>query len=117
MHISQASLIIGALVIVSACANTAPPFTNEACGTEPTQQQIDSAVKTYMATTNWKDPDSVRWRNANAICRARWIGKGVFARDRKTAWEIDLDVNAKNSYGGYTGFQTKSITLTGEERD
>lgn len=29
-------------------------------------------------------------------------------------WEIDFDVNAKNSYGGYTGFQVKSVVRTAD---
>jgi hypothetical protein len=99
---------------LSGCASVAqPPAKCE--GPQPAQQQIDDAVKTYLTGTNWKDPDSVRVRDIRCACRGRWRGVGVLAHGRTDNWEVDLDINAKNSYGGYTGFETKSISLAGVE--
>ena len=94
------------LLIASGCANT--PISPATCGTQPSQLQIDAEVKTYIASRNWKDPDSVHYRNVRMQpCQAIWVG--LVNGGRLTGWEIDVDVNAKNSYGGYTGFQVKSI--------
>lgn len=99
------------VLIVSGCADT--PVAPATCGPQPTPAQIDAEVKSYIASRNWKDPDSVHFQNIRMQpCRAMWVG--LVNGGRLTGWEIDVDVNAKNSYGGYTGFQTKAIVKTAD---
>lgn len=103
------SIFLTAIIFSGGCADT--PLKSEACGPQPTPQQIDETVKTYIANNNWKDPESVRYQNVRMQpCRAIWVG--LVNGGRLTGWEIDVDVNAKNSYGGYTGFQTREIVKT-----
>jgi hypothetical protein len=97
--------------ILAGCATQ--PLTPEACGPQPTQLQIDEAVKAYVANVNWKDPGSVQVRNVHMTRCAR-IPNGLLVPKEPipNGWEILLDVNAKNSYGGYTGFEVRSIIRT-----
>lgn len=103
------SLIIS-IIVLNACASVprAPPK----CGPPLTQQQIDDVAKTYLALIDWKDPDSVQVRNAR-MTGCRTIPHGLLVKEAIPAgWEVVLEVNAKNSYGGYTGFESKSIIYT-----
>lgn len=96
-------------LLAGGCASA--PNTPAKCGPQPTPAQIDAEVRTYIASRNWKDPDSVRYQNIRMQpCQAIWVG--LLNGGRLSGWEIDVDVNAKNSYGGYTGFETKKIVKT-----
>lgn len=82
-----------------------------ACATPPTAQQVASAdygpfpdsyqetIKTYMASV-LKDPDSARFDFSRTPVKA-WYGYG----EKTFGWATCAGVNAKNSYGGYTGSQ------------
>jgi hypothetical protein len=108
MTLSTASILGG-------CA-TAPMTTQQQalCGPAPTGAQIADAVQTYISKIEWKDPDSVQVKNIRMQeCRSIWNGL-LNGGGHTVGWEIDFDVNAKNSYGGYTGFQVKSITRTAD---
>ena len=62
-------------------------------------------MQSYVAAVPWKDPASVQVRNVRLQgCGSHWrglINGGGYLVGR----EIDFEVNAKNSYGGYTGFE------------
>jgi hypothetical protein len=106
------SVLVIALIVTNGCATA--PVSPATCGAQPTQQQIDEAVKVYIANTNWKDPDSVQIRNLHMMqCRSIWNGL-INGGGYTIGWEIIIEVNAKNSYGGYTGFETKSIIRTAD---
>jgi hypothetical protein len=97
------------------CA-TAPMTAQEQarCGPRPTQDEIASSVQAYISHVNWKDPDSVHVQNVRMHeCRFMWNGL-INGGGHTVGWEIDFDLNAKNSYGGYTGFQLKSIIRTAD---
>lgn len=80
------------------------------CAAPPTQDQISSAyygdkpddyqemIKGYIKAT-LKDPDSAKftWLNDPKKGWYMWRGK------TKYGWVVCVAVNAKNSYGGYTG--------------
>lgn len=107
------ALALLALVLVG-CA-TAPP-TAQQCGPEPTPDQVDAAVQTFMAGENWKDESSVQIRNVSLRnCQA--IVNGILnPNGRMTGWVVLLEVNAKNSYGGYTGYQQRTLVITADHR-
>jgi len=100
-----------ALALLVGCASGPPP-TPESCGPDLTQVDIQASVQTYIANINWKDPSSVQVRNVRVQpCSSHW--KGLIAGGgHMIGREIDFEVNAKNSYGGYTGYQLKSIIRT-----
>lgn len=110
-------IAVGLAWLLAGCASAPAPFSNDACGPKPDQVGAEAAVKSYVANTNWKDADSVRTRNPTLVCMSRAIGTSPFARNRTFGWEVQLEVNAKNSYGGYTGFETKSLDLKGNALD
>jgi hypothetical protein len=100
---------------LSGCASAQLSTKDQAqCGPRPTEPQIQDSVQTYIKNINWKDPDSVHVQNIRMQeCRAIW--NGLLAGGGHTVgWEIDFDINAKNSYGGFTGFQLQSITRTAD---
>src|SRR5579862_4929313 len=106
--LSVIAMLLTAIALLAGCASSAPP-SPQACGPQPTDQQVQASVQTYIAHTNWKDPDSVRVRNIR-LQQCRSIYKGlIHGGGHEIGWEIDFEVNAKNSYGGYTGFEVKSI--------
>jgi hypothetical protein len=98
---------ITAVSLIAGCTTKRVPEAQ--CGPRPSEQEITSAVQSYIQSVNWKDPDSVRFRNVTMqSCRAIYNGL-VNGGGYTTGWEIDFEINAKNSYGGYTGFETKSV--------
>jgi hypothetical protein len=112
MRISLSVLLV-ALIVTGGCASG--PAAPATCGPQPTEDQINKDVKAYIAGTNWKDPDSVVVRNIHMHqCRSIW--NGLMGGGHVVGWEIDFEVNAKNSYGGYTGFETRSIIRTADGR-
>ncbi len=101
------------LPLLGACASTALTAGKPVgCGPRPTPAQVSAAVQTYIAQTPWRDPSSVRFANVRMQpCRSIW--NGLMAGGGHTIGrEIDFDVNATNGFGGYTGYQVKSIILT-----
>lgn len=110
-----AFLMISISSVLSACVNMPPNTPAAACGPDMTPVQVQAAVDQYLANSNWKDPESVKIRNVRAEpCKSIWMG--LLNGGKVLGWEIFLEVNAKNSYGGYTGFQTKSIVKTVDGR-
>lgn len=104
------ALLASTCIAIVACAGKRPTAAD--CGPAPTQQQVTASVQAYIANVNWKDPDSVKVRNVQ-LQECRLVPKGLLVGGpREIGWEIDFEINAKNSYGGYTGFQLKSITRT-----
>jgi hypothetical protein len=91
------------------------PQEQSQCGTRPTEAEMASSVQAYIGQQNWKDADSVKVRNIQSPgCVARQIGGLLNGGKRYVGWEIDFEVNAKNSYGGYTGFEPRWILRTAD---
>ena len=65
----------------------------------PTQSEADSQIRTHLSTV-LKDPDSLKME-----CQPVRKGWARQYRDRAAdfGWVVSCMVNAKNSYGGYTG--------------
>jgi hypothetical protein len=101
-----------AAVAISGCA-TAPSADEEAradYGEMPTDFQ--TPIKAYL-DQNLKDPASVQLRNWTIPVKS-WIRDAPIAgRALHFGWVVNVDVNAKNSYGGYRGFQTYQFMLHG----
>jgi hypothetical protein len=112
-------IVLGCLIVAAstmAWSASAGPINATDCGDQyPFQQQIDTAARIYIARLNLAGPSAAQYRNVRLVCRARSSRTGLFGRARTFALEIDLDVNAKNSHGVYTGFHTRSISFAGQE--
>lgn len=103
------------MVTIAGCASSPlTPQQQAQCGPQPTQNEIAEAVQTYIKNQNWKDPDSVHVQNVRIQdCRSMYNGF-LNGGGHSIGWEIDFEVNAKNSYGGYSGFQSKSLIRTAD---
>jgi hypothetical protein len=67
---------------------------------ESAKQQAQAAIKRSL-----KDPDSAQFRDATPIFKTLYnYGFGAVG-NYEPLWAICLEVNAKNSYGGYNGFK------------
>jgi hypothetical protein len=107
--------IVAIITMLSGCA-TAPatPQEQSRCGQQPTEAEIADSVQVYIKNIGWKDPDSVHVQNIRMKgCSSSWNGL-INGGGHTIGWEIDFEVNAKNSYGGYTGFEPKSIMRTSD---
>ena len=85
-----------------------PDISNLDFGVSP-QDPLEIA-KVLMAS-ELKDPDSAqyRWKDTYmGYCKAGWIKGGGDKLDWY-GWASTIEVNAKNSFGGYTGFQPYTI--------
>jgi hypothetical protein len=79
-----AALILAASAIPTHAASRKNPPAPNAASTKALVAQAKAAIAYQL-----KDPESVRWRQA--------------AVDTKLGW-VCIEVNSRNSYGGYTGF-------------
>lgn len=87
----------------------------------PTQQEIadadygqypaayEAVVRAYMAA-RLKDPDSAQYQFLNAP-KQGWDAFGK----KRYGWVTCVQINAKNSYGGYTGNRLHYFMLRGDQ--
>lgn len=105
-------LILTGIVTLSmvGCALTQPitdPSQIAECGDRPEQHQADMAAHAYTENAGFKDPDSVQIRNVRVDGPAKWNS----IRGSIVGWQVSFDINAKNSYGAYTGYQRHEILM------
>lgn len=108
------SKFIFAVCLVGILAGCSPQMVRpEQCGVRPTIEQAQKAADLYVAKVDWKDPESVRVKGVRrGDCMTAQIGGLLTGGSRMTGWEIDFEVNAKNSYGGYTGFEGRRVLIS-----
>ena len=93
------------------------------CASPPTQQDIQSAdygASVYQADAEnatkiffgnrLKDPESARYSFGN-IYKGYIVGSRVQGRKLEAGYLLDVNVNAKNSYGGYVGAKPYKVLL------
>ncbi len=96
------------------------------CVAKPTPEQLARAdygeyptnyeriVKEFMVEC-LKDPDSAQYKfkapYKGYVCKPPIQGGGV----DKFGWLVDVQVNAKNSYGGYTGYKRYLFIFKGDD--
>ncbi|MCK9540191.1 hypothetical protein [Dokdonella sp.] len=100
------SLIVIAALSVSACAtfpdSYQPVPSDVTIGSPP--QNPEAAVREHMEDV-LRDPDSAKYKIESVI---KAYAHEPLSHGGKFAWaghRIDFSVNAKNGYGGYTGFK------------
>jgi len=102
---------IAAVLIMAGCAP--PKMTWEQkeseCGPVPSMSQAESAVDAWVQRSGLKDPSSAMVRDIQ-IGQCGGIQNGILnGGEWRYGWIIVFDVNAKNSYGGYTGYKRRYI--------
>lgn len=111
-------LITACLLLVSAnligCANTGMPNATEQKaayhGPEPTTLQIQNAINKHIETT-LKDPFSAMIKDISKPVEGHIRGALIDGYPLSYGWLLTFSVNAKNSYGGYTGYQKYTLLL------
>ncbi len=99
-----------ALISSPALAGKTPKAISDAplISAERYQPLVEAQLKTILL-----DPESARydWREPYQVtCR-----KGVYnTPQRWRGWAVDVYVNAKNTFGGYTGPQQYTVMLTND---
>jgi hypothetical protein len=106
---------VAALALTGCAFAPISPQEQSQCGARPSGAEVSGSVQAYIARQNLKDPDSVRVRSIQSPgCVAREIGGLLNGGHRCVGWQIDFEVNAKNSYGGYTGFESRWLLRTSD---
>lgn len=100
------------ILIISLIAIATPALAKEKIILPVPQLPSDyQQMASSLVLTNLREPETakIEYRSApyQMIC-----GKGVFQnKERLTIWMVDLWVNARNGYGGFTGFQGMSVAF------
>lgn len=93
-------------------------------GTKPERYQ--DAINTYLGNT-LKDPFTAQQRDLKAPIEAVYTKRtvtqaptlvntqGYILESRRLAWLVTVQVNAKNSYGGYIGWKPYQFYFQGEQ--
>ncbi len=94
-------IILGAAMLLDGCATTPLPTAQQLetmdCG--PIPRNYEQSIKDFMQG-ELKDPDSAEYKFIPPVKQAlQQLWKSYIG------WEVGVQVNAKNSYGGYTGYQ------------
>lgn len=99
------------LVFLLACAppQMEPEQRRHACGPEPTIEQAISSVAFWVQNGGLKDPFSAQTRTINVLGRGAMQNGILRGGEWHYGWVISFEVNAKNSFGAYVGWQRRSI--------
>lgn len=87
--------------ILSGCVTKPTPeqIANANYGTAMKQEDCEAAIKNVMQSY-LKDPQSAQYQFGT--CHKSWVG-GAFKSALNFGYDMDASINAKNSFGGYTG--------------
>ncbi len=88
--------------LLSGCV-TASALRSADYGPMPKQEDAKKQAITYLESI-LKDPDSARYQFVSL--RKGWLKDGGISGKLHAGWMLDVQVNAKNSFGGYTGWET-----------
>lgn len=94
------------LLFMSGCVSTGE-LTPENCGPEPTMAQAVWGVQYFVQHYGLKDPDSAQIRNIQIVRR---YGQANI-HGTIYGWLVTFELNAKNSFGAYTGYHKKEVIM------
>ncbi|MBM6442366.1 hypothetical protein JQF37_01825 [Pseudomonas sp. MIL9] len=99
----SACIIAVAALLLSGCASgpTQQEISSAYYGSAPSQSQAESEIKGYFGRV-LKDPYSAQYQFSQPR-QGYMIGNAFEGRKLYTGFIIFVDVNARNSFGGYTG--------------
>lgn len=91
-------------IVLIGCASTPSPETlaNAYFGSPPESDEFAQSTMAQYIEQSLKDPESAQYRNFRSEGKG-WYGGGVYKRH--FGWRYSVEVNAKNSFGGYVGFR------------
>lgn len=108
LHILALSLGTIAPILLSGCAtvagsagvNWAAMNPGKAPEYENAKSQAKDAIQRFL-----KDPGSAQFRDSTPFFKTLYNFGLASAGNPEPLWAMCIEVNAKNSYGGYTGYQ------------
>lgn len=100
--IAASSLIVGcAPMLGSAGVNWAAMNPGKVPDLEAAQAQAKRAILDVL-----KDPDSAQFRSTTPFFKTLYNYGLSSVGNSEPLWALCIEVNAKNSYGGYTGYES-----------
>lgn len=106
--------MIFAVFVLQGCAGAFEPLPpNTSFGIPPSN--VESSIRAHFEQT-LKDPESARYKIGEPQkAHANW-GLIDGGKVRWVGYLVRVEVNAKNSYGGYTGYQPYMALFWGDSR-
>lgn len=104
------ALLASTVALLTACASSFEQLPPQASLGDP-PIGFENAIKRHFEST-LKDPESARYKFGRPI--KAYANNGLIAGG-KVAWKgymVDVEVNAKNSYGGYVGYKPYMFFFT-----
>lgn len=113
MRLIPAALL--AISLLSGCAQQPTPeqISSANYGASVYQADAESAVKLFFSMY-LKDPDSAKY-GFGSVYRGYMVGSVFEGRKLEAGYLLDVTVNAKNSYGGYTGAKPYKFLLRNDQ--
>lgn len=112
-HCLKLSGIIMISLLLGACAGAfKKPDTTADWG--PAPENYEQKIKAYYEVL-LKDPDSARYRFSPPV--KGWVNEGLAYGGgiQWMGWMVNVDINARNSFGGYTGAKPHWALFTNGE--
>ena len=98
--------LLGVLMVVLTGCSFQQLSSDHNFGSVPTDYK-DKIVAYYQMVL--KDPESAKYRFGTPYTAYTNIGTAAGGEVSWSGWAVDVQINAKNSYGGYTGFETERV--------
>jgi hypothetical protein len=97
------------------CGCVSTPTPDEVAKMDYGQPPINySASITNFVGSTLKDPDSAEYRNFSVPKKGGYQCGLIGGFKQYRGWKVFVEVNAKNSYGGYIGYQSYIFLFQGE---
>ncbi|MCB1901495.1 hypothetical protein [Cognatazoarcus halotolerans] len=116
MRESNSSRVSGffVAVVLTGCVSVPTGIVMHPEGRQPTRQEAQVAILSHLKRV-LLDPESLK---AFAVLRGPEVVTGTTAGlNYERAWQVCVEYNAKNAYGGYTGLTTHSYALRFSDDD
>ena len=103
-------VLVFSMLLLAGCIP--PPTATETANADygPYPSDYENIVKAYYEA-RLKDPESARYKRI-APPQEYWYWRGAFQNPRYGyGWLVCATLNAKNSYGAYTGYDTDGLLI------
>mgnify|MGYP006144292413 FL=1 len=97
---------------LTACGGFQQLESNHDFGPQPTGYK--DKITAYYAYV-LKDPESAKYRFGKPYKAYTNAGLAVGGVVSWSGWAVDVQINARNSYGGYTGFESERVLFENGE--
>lgn len=99
------------MMALAGCSTVVNERDQSMCGPRPSEEEAQNAVQVYINGVGLKDPAAAQVKDVTIIGPGKWYKGLVNGGGYNYGWEISFQLNGKNSYGGYVGFQPRKILL------